>query len=96
MTKAIRLVCRCGNSMDYDRAIDPSIPRQVARIESDLCPKCDTGDRGAETWFDEVGNQLDDKGRIAFAETRDERIEREMSQGTRCTGLCNETGACSC
>jgi hypothetical protein len=62
----IKLRCQCGNAMDYDRSIDPSIPTSVAAILSTQCPECDDGGFGTETWFDTNGCELDDMGRVAF------------------------------
>lgn len=55
---AIRLHCRCGRSMDYDRSIDPDIPAVVVRIESTCCDKCDRGDFGTERWLDAAGKEV--------------------------------------
>ncbi|KPM23039.1 hypothetical protein AAJ72_08945 [Citromicrobium sp. RCC1885] len=60
MPDAIKLTCRCcKRSRDYDRRVDPSLPSNVAAIETDLCDHCDTGDFGSETWFDAAGKQIE-------------------------------------
>lgn len=55
---SIKLECKCGNRMNYDREIDPDVPANVARIVSQKCPRCDDGDFGIETWFDAAGKEV--------------------------------------
>ena len=56
----IILYCRkCGNTMTYERSIDPNIPTEVVRIESNLCDRCDDGGGfGEETWFDAQNHEV--------------------------------------
>lgn len=55
----ITLRCRsCRREKPYARGIDPSIPECVAVIVMDVCPVCDRGDFGGETWLDTDGNEV--------------------------------------
>lgn len=57
---SILLECeKCGNTMDYDRDIDPSIPENVVRISHTACIRCETGGEFIiETMFDVFGNVI--------------------------------------
>jgi len=45
--------------MTYERSIDPNIPTEVVRIESNLCDRCDDGGGfGEETWFDAQNHEV--------------------------------------
>jgi hypothetical protein len=50
------LLCReCGRSCNYRDGLDPDSPRQVTRIESNMCIACHDGSsRVIEYWFYET------------------------------------------
>ena len=59
MSDPIKLECTgCGNHMEYDRSIDPSIPTSVVRIVHNICNQCDNGDRGVERWYNAQGERV--------------------------------------
>jgi hypothetical protein len=60
----INLACEnCKRTMDYDRSIDPDIPRLVVKITQPHCDACWDGGREGETWYDAKGREVSQKER---------------------------------
>lgn len=58
---ALELRCgHCGNSISYERDIDPDIPPEVVLIVTNECDKCEAADGGfgSETWYDATGKEV--------------------------------------
>lgn len=77
ISSGVRLECRCGRSSLYYKWYDDSVPSEVTRIVTDLCPACDTGDFGSETWFDRNGNEVSQDDVTPSADVRKPRPQEE-------------------
>lgn len=58
MSEPIKWVCaNCGNTLDYDRALDPTIPKFVTKIVRFRCDQCSDSFQD-EVWYDANGVEV--------------------------------------